>query len=75
MGFVVVGFGLGIAHGGQFRWAIWEIRPWIYLAAMFWLTASVLTTKRALRALLWTLVIGSGFKAIQGVLIGSQPGT
>jgi hypothetical protein len=69
MGFVVVGIGIGLSHGGQFRWIIWEIRPFVYLAAMFWLTASVLTTKRALRAVLWTLVIGSGFKAIQGVLI------
>ncbi len=66
---VVIGLGIGLSHGGQFRWAIWEIRPWFYLAAMFYLTASVLNTKRALRAVLWTLVLGSGFKALEGVHI------
>jgi hypothetical protein len=66
---VLFGFGLGLSHGGSFRWAIWEVRPWIYLGAMFWITASMLNTRRALRAVLWTLVLGSGFKALQGIKI------
>jgi hypothetical protein len=66
---VLFGFGLGLSHGGSFRWAIWEVRPWIYLAAMFWISASLLNTRRALRAVLWTLVLGSGFKALQGLKI------
>jgi hypothetical protein len=66
---VLFGFGLGLSHGGTFRWAIWEVRPWIYLGAMFWISASLLNTRRALRAVLWTLVLGSGFKALQGIKI------
>jgi O-antigen ligase len=66
---VLFGFGLGLSHGGAFRWAIWEVRPWVYLGAMFWISASLLNTRRALRAVLWTLVLGSGFKALQGVKI------
>jgi O-antigen ligase len=66
---VMVGFGIGLSHGGSFRWAIWEIRPFVYLGAMFWLSASLLDTRRALRAVLWTLVLGSGFKALQGLKI------
>ena len=66
---VVVGLGVGLAHGGQSRWAFWEIRPWFYLAIMYWLSASLITTKRTLRAVLWTLVLGSGFKAILGLRI------
>jgi O-antigen ligase len=66
---VLVGFGVGLSHGGQFRWATWEVRPFIYLGAMFWLSASLLHTRRALRAVLWTLVLGSGFKALQGLKI------
>jgi hypothetical protein len=66
---VLFGFGLGLSHGGQFRWAMWEVRPWVYLGAMFWLSASLLHTRRALRAILWTLVLGSGFKAFQGLKI------
>jgi hypothetical protein len=66
---VLLAFGYGLAHGGVFRWAIWEVRPWIYLGAMFWLSASLLHTRRALRAVLWTLVLGSGLKALQGLKI------
>jgi hypothetical protein len=66
---VLWGFGAGLADGGAFRWAIWEVRPFVYLGAMFWVSASLLHTKRALRAVLWTLVLGSGFKALQGVKI------
>ena len=66
---VLVGFGVGLSHGGSFRWAIWEVRPWIYLGAMFWLSASLIQTRRALRAVLWTFVLGSGFKALQGLKI------
>ena len=66
---MLVGFGVGLSHGGSFRWAIWEMRPWIYLGAMFWLSASLIQTRRALRAVLWTFVIGSGFKALQGLKI------
>jgi hypothetical protein len=66
---VLVGFGLGLSHGGAFRWAMWEVRPFVYLGAMFWLSASLLDTRRALRAVLWTLVLGNGFKALQGLPI------
>ncbi len=66
---VLFGFGFGLYNGGQMRFAIWEIRPFIYLGAMFWLSASLLQTRRALRAVLWTLVLGSGFKALQGLKI------
>ncbi len=66
---VLVGFGVGLSHGGAFRWAVWEVRPWVYLGAMFWISASLLNTRRALRAVLWTFVLGSGFKALQGLKI------
>jgi hypothetical protein len=66
---VLLFIGVGIAHGGAFRWAVWEVRPFFYLGAMFWLSASLLQTRRALQAVLWTLVLGSGFKALQGLKI------
>jgi hypothetical protein len=66
---VLVGFGLGLSHGGAFRWAMWEVRPFVYLGVIFWLSASLLHTRRALRAVLWTFVLGNGFKALQGLPI------
>jgi hypothetical protein len=63
------GLGLG---GADTRAAFWEIRPWAYMGATYLFASQFITTRRAFRAALWTLVLGSGFKAIQGVYIWSQ---
>jgi hypothetical protein len=60
------GIGLG---GNDARAALWEIRPWVYMGATYLFASQFLTTRRACRAALWTFVIGSGFKALQGVYI------
>ena len=49
--------------------ALWEIRPWVYLGATYLFTSQVIRSRRAVQAVLWTFVIGSGFKALQGVYI------
>jgi O-antigen ligase len=49
--------------------ALWEIRPWIYLGATYLLASQAITTRRATQAVLWTFVLGSGFKSLQGVYI------
>lgn len=61
--------GLG---GSDTRAALWEIRPWVYMGATYLFASQFITTRRAFHAVLWTLVLGSGFKAIQGVYIWSQ---
>jgi len=66
---VVVAFAVGIAHGGKIKVAGWEVRPWFYLALAYLFSASLLRTRTALRAVLWTLVLGTGFKALQGVMM------
>jgi hypothetical protein len=68
-GFLLVGMAVGISGGGQFRFALWELRPWILLSATYLLAATLLTTRKALDAVLWTLVLGTGFKALQGTWI------
>jgi hypothetical protein len=60
------GLGLG---GDQTRAALWEARPWIYLGATYLVSSQFMTSRRALNAVLWTFVLGSGFKAVQGVYI------
>jgi O-antigen ligase len=69
LGIVVVGFAVGVAHGGKIKVAGWEVRPWFYLGFAYLFTASLLRTRNVLRTILWTLVLGSGFKAIQGVMM------
>jgi hypothetical protein len=61
--------GLGLSRGGRLNMVMWEARPWFYLGVMFVLASTLLTSKRALHALLWIVVLGSGFKAVQGAEI------
>lgn len=66
---LVRGLGLG---GDNTRAALWELRPWLYLAVSFVFAARFLNTRRAIDGVLWLFVIGSGFKALQGVYIFAQ---
>jgi len=68
---LALGRGIGLG-GSDTRAAFWEIRPWIYMGATYLFASQFITTRRAFRAVLWTLVLGSGFKAIQGVYIWTQ---
>lgn len=63
------GSGLG---GNDTRAALWEVRPWVYMGATYLFASQFITTRRAFQAVLWTVVLGSGFKAIQGVYIWLQ---
>jgi len=64
---VVVGAGLGVAHHGQFKEILWELRPWYALAAMYLLTSAFFAGRDIVRTLLWTIVLGSGTKSLEGV--------
>ena len=66
---LVRGLGLG---GDNTRAALWELRPWMYLGVSFLFAARFLNTPRAINAVLWLFVIGTGFKALQGVYIFAQ---
>jgi hypothetical protein len=66
---VVYGIVLGKLHGGSLRPALTEIRPYVYLAATFFLASVLVTTRAAFRAVLWGIVIAVAFKALQGLMI------
>jgi hypothetical protein len=68
-GFVILGVLVGKMHGGQLRYAMTETRPFAYLLVTFVLAYSLLTTRAALRAVLWALVATEAFKAVQGLLL------
>jgi len=69
MGAVAYGLVLGVAHHGQIKTGFTEVRPYFYLSMTFLLTSVLLGTRTALRSMLWALVIGTGCKAVQGLLI------
>jgi len=64
-----VGVAVGVAHHGDLRTSLMEVRPYVYLAAAYLLTAVVISSHAGIRAVLWAFVLGSGFKAAQGLVI------
>ena len=57
---------LGLARGGVFNISLWELRPFLYLALSYLLAAQLLTSRPALQAVLWGMVIGTGSMSILG---------
>lgn len=69
MALTVIAIVKGLTSGGDGRAALWEVRPWFYLGLTYLVASQVLTSRKALNAVLWTIVAGTGFKAVQGVII------
>jgi hypothetical protein len=63
---LLLSFAIGWSRGGEFNIALWEMRPWMLLTAAYLLTSTLLRTRNALNAILWVLVICTGFKGVQG---------
>lgn len=69
LGLVVGYFLLGLLTGGSAHWALWELRPFMYLGLGYLLARTLLTDPRSVRPLLWIIVLGSTYKAVDGFLI------
>ena len=68
MAAVLVGLVVGVAHHGNTRVALMEIRPYLYLAAIYVLVQAFLGTRKLLHAALWVIVIASGAKGLQAII-------
>ena len=66
---LVIALGIGLSHGAQLKYALWELRTFMYLTAAYLLANALLRTRRALYAIAWTIVVGTGFKSLQGTYI------
>jgi hypothetical protein len=69
VGAVFLGLLVGASHHGDLRIAMTEIRPYLYLAAAYALASALLDRRRAVRAVLWTIVVANGIKALQALWI------
>jgi O-antigen ligase len=69
LGAIVMAIVNGLSRHGQFQVAMMESRPYVYLAATYFVTAAMVTDRRALRAVLWAFVAAVGFKAVQGLYV------
>ena len=66
---VVIAVVIGHLHHGSLREALMQARPWVYLASTYFLTSAFVRDRRAIRAVLWTIVGTVGFKATQGIFV------
>jgi hypothetical protein len=66
---VVIAIVIGHLHHGALREALLQARPWVYLASTYFLTSAFVRDRRAVRAVLWTIVGTVGFKAVQGIVV------
>ncbi|MDQ6795011.1 MAG: hypothetical protein M3067_09390, partial [Chloroflexota bacterium] len=69
VGAVALGIVVGIAHHGSVRVALMEARPFVYLATTYLLASMLITSRTAIRAALWGVVLASGLKAAQGLVV------
>ena len=60
---------VGHLHHGDLRVSLMEARPYVYLAATYFLTCLLVQDRRAIRAVLWGFVGTVGFKALQGTYV------
>jgi hypothetical protein len=72
--FAAVAFGIlfGVGTGGVARVALTEARPFLYLVLAYLAVSTMATTAQAVHSVLWAMVLGSGFKAVQGLLLFLQ---
>ena len=59
------GYGL-LRGGGNWKAALWEIRPLYYLCAMYFLVAQIIRTVRQVRMCVWIVILGLAFRGLQG---------
>lgn len=60
---------VGHIHHGSLRVSLMEARPYVYLAATYFLTCVLVQDRRAIRAVLWGFVGTVAFKALQGTYV------
>ena len=59
------GYGL-LRSGGNWKAALWEIRPLYYLCGMYFLVSQLIRTPRQVRACVWIIIAGMAFRGALG---------
>jgi hypothetical protein len=66
---VVMGVIHGLATGGQLKIIVIEARPLWYLFITYILAYNLFTNLKQVKALFWIVILGEGFKGLQGLYI------
>ncbi len=66
--FLCLAFGAfyGYLTGGDVKIIVVELRPFIYMFESYLLAYNMVTSKQHIRLFFWMVIIGAGFKALQG---------
>ncbi len=69
---IVAGEVSGILSGGDFKISLWEIRPLMYLVALYILTVNTVKEAAQTRAILWLTIVCVGVRCAEGIWRYSQ---
>ncbi|MEI8121650.1 MAG: hypothetical protein WCI20_06335, partial [bacterium] len=58
--------GYGLARGGDWKAALWEIRALYYLCLVYFIAAQIIRTRQQVRICVWIIIIGVAIKGYQG---------
>ena len=63
--FFFTAYGL-LRAGGNWKAALWEIRPLYYLCGMYFLTMQLIRTRQQVRVCVWIIILGLAFRGLLG---------
>ena len=58
--------GFGLARGGDWKAALWEIRALYYLCIVYFMAAQIIRTRQQVRICVWIIIAGVAIKGFQG---------
>ena len=65
---LVIAAGYGMATGGDFLPALWELRALFYFGLMYFFVPQVIQTRKQLTTIVWVLIGTISFKVFQGLV-------
>lgn len=68
MAMVLIGELHGIATGGNITTSLWELRGQIYMLVAYVLACNLVKSRSSVTTLIWILLFGAGFRAIEGTI-------
>ncbi|HUL44383.1 MAG TPA: O-antigen ligase family protein [Bacteroidota bacterium] len=67
-GWLIASFIYGMATGGDFLPALWELRALFYMGIMYFFVPQIIQDRSQLRTLIWILIATVLFKVFQGMI-------
>jgi hypothetical protein len=69
VGLVVAGAVHGVAAGGDYKMALWEMRPLVYVGVMYLLATQLPSAIGIVSGFLWAFVVAIAIKTVQGLVL------